>query len=330
MQKILIVRFSSIGDIVLTTPVIRCLKLQTGAYIAYLTKESYLPLLEENPYLDKVFTIQARISEVGTLLKAEKFDVIIDLHKNLRSWQLRMMLQSRCYSFHKLNLKKWLLVRLKIDRLPNVHIVDRYLNAVRPLGVKNDGKGLDYFLPESLTMTARPLKAYWVVVVGAAHATKRIPVNKLVEICSKTDLPIVLVGGKAEKEAGDKIVALAGSHVENRCGQLNLHASANIIRFAAKVLTPDTGMMHIAAAFQKEIIVVWGSTVPSFGMYPYFGKKRKEQHRSFEVVELSCRPCSKIGFKQCPKGHFRCMNDQDTHLIAQAMQSVGADSGVDE
>ncbi len=310
-RKILVIRFSSIGDIVLTTPVVRCLHQQLGAEIHYLTKRAYLPLVEANPYIHKVFTIEKKVSEVLPLMKKEGYDHIVDLHKNLRSWQVRLGLRAKTLSFDKLNFEKWLLVRFKINRLPDRHLVERYLAAVAPLGVHNDGRGLDYFLPDRPPAVAPSDPPYIAFAIGATYATKRLPEHKIIEICRSLSLPVVLLGGRAEAAAGDRIAAAAGPHVHNRCGQIDLHGSAAIIRSAEKVITHDTGMMHIAAAFQKNILSIWGSTIPGFGMYPYFGTHGTGTNHSFEVTGLPCRPCSKLGHDKCPKGHFRCMNEMD-------------------
>ena len=155
-------------------------------------------------------------------------------------------------------------------------------------------------------------------VIGAAHTTKRIPNKKIIAICQKINQPIILIGGKSEVKDGDHIAVTSGTHVLNACGQFSISESASIIQQAYKVITPDTGMMHIAAAFGKEIISIWGNTIPEFGMYPYLPKTGK--NTSFEVTtSLSCRPCSKIGFSKCPKGHFRCMEQQDVKTIIEAI-----------
>ena len=322
IRKILIIRFSSIGDIVLTTPVVRCLKKQLAVEIHYLTKRAYLPLLEANPYLSKIFTIEKKVAEALPMLKHERYDCIIDLHKNLRSLQVRLALGVKVFAFQKLNFEKWLLVHFKINRLPKSHIADRYLAAVAPLGVQNDGQGLDYFLPDRQLSIDIPQSPYVAFAIGAAHQTKRLPAVKIIEICRRLELPVILLGGKEEATEGVAIARASGPHVLNFCGKLSLHESAAVIRSAAKVITHDTGMMHIAAAFQKEILSVWGNTAPTFGMYPYFGKARNK-NSTFEVKNLPCRPCSKIGFDRCPKGHFRCMNDIETEkIIVKAMQGI--------
>ncbi len=327
MQKYLIIRFSSIGDIVLTTPLIRCLKKQTNAEIHFLTKKGFKTILEPNPHIDKVYSIEKSIDEVMPELKAQKYDAIIDLHNNLRTRQVKLSLRAKSFSFDKINIQKWLIVNLKINYLPHVHIVDRYLKAVATLGVQDDGEGLDFFLSENDECYFKSIsrkgvkvdfeKPYVAMAIGAAHQTKRMPRELIDDICRKANLPIVLLGGPAETDEGAQIATTyAERQVINACGKVSLHESAFLIKQSAKVITPDTGMMHIAAAFQKEIISVWGNTIPEFGMSPFYGN-HVDRNQSFEVKNLPCRPCSKIGHAHCPKGHFKCMKNQDTTAIIE-------------
>ena len=317
-MKILVLRFSSIGDIVLTTPVVRCLKKQLGAEIHFLTKTTFVPILEANPYIDQVFSFQKEItSQMVQHLKSARYDYIIDLHHNLRSLRLKLALGRPTRSFDKLNWEKWLLVHFKMDRMPPGHIVDRYMATVKNLGVEYDGEGLDYFVPESENLRdfELPNQPFVSLVLGATHATKRLPTEKIIEICQHIDQPIVLLGGKAEQYAGERIAQAAGSHVLNLCAQLSLHQSALVIYASSKVITHDTGLMHIAAALRKPIISVWGSTVPKFGMWPFY-PTGMDLNTSVEVLGLGCRPCSKIGFDQCPKGHFKCMHDIEVQQVS--------------
>ncbi len=330
-MKILIIRFSSIGDIVLTTPVVRCLQQQLDAEIHYLTKQSFHPVLVANPYINRIITIQKKVNEVLPFLNSEKYDIIIDLHRNLRSLQVKLKLGVKSYSFDKLNFEKWLMVNFKINRLPKVHIVDRYLAAVKKLGIVNDGKGLDYFIMKddeliinSAEFTARvstlpsfnASTRFIAFVIGAAHATKRLPIEKIIMICNKIQHPIILLGGPEDAERGAIIAKVAGNHVINACGKLKLNQSASVVQQAWKVITHDTGLMHIAAAFNKDIISVWGNTIPEFGMYPYY-PAGKDHNITFEVNNLPCRPCSKIGYEKCPQGHFKCMYQIDEIKMAQ-------------
>ncbi len=314
-MKILIIRFSSIGDIVLTTPLVRCVHKQLGAEVHYLTKKKFKGIVENNPYIKRVWTIEKDVSEISTDLKSENFDYVIDLHKNLRSLKVKRILSTSTFVFHKLNVEKWLMVNFKINRLPHVHIVDRCMKTVEKLGVKNDGLGLDYFIPAKDEVDISIFKLppqYIAFVIGAAHATKRLPPQKIVEMCKGIHLPVLLLGGNEDVKNGQFIETQTLGKVINLCGQLNLNQSASVVRQAKTVITHDTGLMHIAAAFRKDIISVWGNTIPEFGMTPYLPT---DNSKIFEVTPLKCRPCSKIGFDRCPKGHFRCMNEQNTEGV---------------
>ena len=311
MAKFLILRFSSIGDIVLTTPVVRCLKQQVpGAEVHFATKRAFATLLENNPYIDGCHYLDGSLRELVRQLRAEQFDYIIDLHNNLRTRLIKLQLGVEAYAFDKLNWQKWLLVQLKINALPNIHIVDRYLATVASFGVTNDEKGLDYIIPykdqiEADWLPQTHLSGYVAYAIGGQHATKKLPISRMVELCAKINYPIVLLGGKEDQEAGEAIEAAVGSKlIYNACGRYNLNQSASFLQGARVVFSHDTGLMHIAAALHKPVYSIWGNTTPLFGMYPY-----KTPYIALENNHLSCRPCSKIGYAKCPRGHFRCMND---------------------
>jgi ADP-heptose:LPS heptosyltransferase len=187
---------------------------------------------------------------------------------------------------------------------------------VNRLNILNDGKGLDYFIPSAeevaLNLLPEPFREGFITfVIGGKHTTKIFPEEKVAEVCHKISRPVVLLGGKEDEERGRRIELLAKGAVYNACGRFSINQSASLIRQARQVITNDTGLMHIAAAFGKTIISIWGNTIPEFGMYPYLEGKEYPRSLISEVKGLSCRPCSKLGFDKCPKGHFRCMVDQD-------------------
>lgn len=329
MQKILIIRFSSIGDIVLTTPVIRCVKQQiAGAEVHVLTKGVFANIFENNPYVDKVISINQNVSEAIPQLQKENYDFVIDLHHNLRTLSIKRALKKPTQAFNKLNIQKWLRVYFKVDKLPDVHIVDRYMAAAAELNVANDNKGLDYFIPKqdevNLNTLPQPFRnSYIAFVIGAAHATKRLPPDKIISICNQLNKPIILLGGKEDVRVATRIEATSKANVYNACGIYNLNQSASLVKQANLVITHDTGLMHIATAFQKPIISIWGNTIPAFGMYPYYRPENKKQpFKIIEVNHLSCRPCSKIGFDKCPKKHFKCMNDIDEAAVLLAAEKL--------
>ena len=327
MPKIFIIRFSSIGDIVLTTPVIRCIAGQIpDAEIHYLTKEQYRPLLEGNPHVQKIFTIRHNLGEVIPLLRKEKYDFIVDLHHNLRSLMTRVALLRPSGTFPKKNIQKWMLVHWKIDRMPKMHVVDRYFRAVRKLHVTYDGRGLDHFIPDTdrISPDALPVThqdGYIAFIIGARHQTKILPTEKIIRICRMLDQPVVLLGGPEDRARGETIALDAGALVHNACGQLNINQSASLMEQARAVVTHDTGLMHIAAAFRKRIVSIWGNTVPSLGMYPFYPEGYSHLSSIQEVQGLKCRPCSKLGYPSCPRKHFRCMNEISEDAIIGLLSS---------
>ena len=322
-MKILVLRFSSIGDIVLTTPVVRQLKTQLpGAQVHFATKPAFAQLFETSPYVDRLHLLSGSLGELVRELRAERFDFIVDLHNNLRTRLIRLQLPGvPGRAFDKLNWQKYLLVRFKLDRLPPLHIVDRYRAAAAPLGIRDDGAGLDYFIPPAQEVDVaaalppgfRPGR-YVAVAIGAQHATKRLPPEKLIELVQRlAPRPVVLLGGPEDESTGHVIELafqnpslITSAPIYNGCGKFSLHQSASLLRQAQFVVSHDTGLMHIASAFKQQIFSVWGNTVPQFGMYPY-----RTPFEALEVLGLPCRPCSKIGFAQCPQGHFKCMKEQD-------------------
>lgn len=336
-MKFLIIRFSSIGDIVLTTPVVRCLKKQVlTAEVHYLTKKTFRPILAANPYIDHIHVLEAGLAPLIETLRKEDFDYVIDLHHNLRTWKVKRSLGKKAFAFDKLNVQKWLFTNFKIDRMPDRHIVDRYMDTVKTFGVGNDGAGLDYFIPPEAELRPQDIPTshqagYIGLVIGAAHATKRLPLHKLETICREARQPIVLLGGPEDAATARYLAAIDPVKIYNACGQFSINESAGLVRQAKLIVTHDTGLMHIAAAFRRPVVSIWGNTVPAFGMYPYYGENYLYHYRQgpggheggerqggaalfgelpytiMEVKGLPCRPCSKIGYEKCPKGHFKCM-----------------------
>ncbi len=326
-MKFLIIRFSSIGDIVLTTPVIRCLKNQLpDAELHFLTKESFATIVENNPYINKVHLLTHSWETLMHELKQEEFDFIIDLHHNLRTLRLKKELGVKSFAFYKLNIQKWIYTNLKWNLLPEKHIVDRYMETVNSFGIKNDGEGLDYFIPEKDETHLKDIPVshhagYIGVVIGAAHFTKKMPVEKLKDLCNKINHPVILLGGKEDAVIGNEIASVDEVKIYNACGKFKLNESADLVKKSKLIITHDTGLMHIAASFKKPIISVWGNTVPEFGMTPYYGN-RQIPNTKFQISNLRCRPCSKIGYAKCPKGHFKCMNMISTDSIAEAVRKL--------
>ena len=329
MKKILIIRFSSIGDIVLTTPVIRSLKAaQPETEIHYLTKSAYADLLTPNPHISAVHVLEKNNwRALMRQLRAEQFDHILDLHHNLRSLRVKLALLRPASSFDKYNLTKFRMVRLKTPGLAAPHIVTRYGETLRPLGLDLDGGGLDFFLPENARHTAQALIAQtgWqggaplAVVLGATYATKRWLPEYFAETIESYGKPVILIGGPDARAEAQFIREAVSVPLLDAVGKYSLAEAAALMQGCHAVLTHDTGFMHIAAAFGMKVYSLWGNTVPEFGMTPY-----RTPHVILETRGLPCRPCSKIGFDQCPQGHFRCMKDLKPAQVLAALRDEAA------
>ena len=310
--KFLIIRFSSIGDIVLTSPVVRCLKNQfPEAEVHYLTKRRNKDLIQANPYIDKIHLLSDSLSDTIQKLKEENFDFIIDLHNNLRSLRVKFGLNTKSFSFNKLNIRKLLYTRFKLNYMPDGHIVGRNLETLRQFKIVDDGKGLDHFIPEAdeFPMSSLPdsfQNGYIALVLAGTYATKRMPVEKYQKLISESQLPFLLLGGKSERQLAERILEWKSGNVIDFTGKLRINQSSSLVKNARLVISNDTGLMHIAAAFHKKILSVWGNTSPELGMFPFLPGEGSEV---LEIKGLSCRPCSKLGYHKCPKNHFRCMND---------------------
>ncbi len=326
-MRLLFIRFSSIGDIVFTTPAIRCAKQQIpGVELHFLTKASMKAVTEANPYIDHFHYFDKDLNATIKGLKAFQFDYIIDLHRNLRTFQIQKALGVPSLSYHKLSLQKLLLTKLHLNYMPARHIVDRSLDTLSALGVVNDGKGLDYFIPKEATLPSNALPAafqsgYIALVIGASYATKKLPVASLQALCHKIPYPIVLIGGKEDQAEGAAIEAINPIKIWNACGKFNLHESALLVKQSKTVISHDTGFLYIACAFHKKTVAIWGATAPALQVEPYYptktdSSKQNVWYYNAIVPNLPCQPCSNYGTKHCPQGHFACMKKQDLQSIA--------------
>ena len=316
-MKILVIRFSSMGDIIYTTPVVRCLKKQLpGAEIHFLTKPAFKYIYDNNPYVDQLLLLKPDLSDTIKEIKAGQYDYIIDLHNNLRTALIKIRTGIPSSTFKKQAIRKWLNLKLNLKLVPPVHLVDRYMKTVEFLGVKNDEQPIDYYIKANYQLDkllpASHLDNYVVFIIGATHFTKRMPNEKIISICRELNSPVVLLGGNDVKANGESIVTALGSKIYNACGITSLDESVFLVSKAANVIGFDTGLTHIAEAFDRPIVSIWGGTTPELlGVQPY-----KVKQVLVAGIELSCRPCSKFGLPACPLGHFKCMNDiQEKEII---------------
>lgn len=336
-MRLLFIRFSSIGDIVFTTPAIRAAKQQLpGVQIHFLTKVSMKAVTEANPYIDHFHYFDKDLNATISELKKHQFDYVIDLHKNFRTYKIKKALGVPSFSYQKLSWQKILLTKLHINLMPNKHISDRCIETLAPLGVVNDGRGLDYFVPAHLHLDPNALPAshcdgYIALVIGASFASKKLPIPQLQDLCKQLKYPIVLIGGKEDALEGEQVASVDASKIFNACGKFNLHESALIVQQSKTVISHDTGFLYIACAYHKKTVAIWGATSPALDVEPYYPNENlnednstvaaraivgSEMYYNAIVPNLSCQPCSNYGTKECPQGHFACMRQQNISLIA--------------
>jgi ADP-heptose:LPS heptosyltransferase len=338
-MRLLFIRFSSIGDIVFTTPAIRAAKQQLPEVeIHFLTKSSMKAVTEANPYIDHFHYLDKDLSTIINALKLLNFDYVIDLHKNLRTFKIKRALGVPSFSYHKLSWQKLLLTKLHINFMPTRHISDRCLDTLAPLGVVNDCHGLDYFVPSiiQLATTALPTthrNGYVALVIGASFASKKLPVEQLQDLCTQLKYPVVLIGGKEDALEGEQVASVDAAKIFNACGKFSLHESALLVQQSKTVISHDTGFLYIACAYHKKTVAIWGATSPALQVSPYYPTNNEktsggnggsnesvingsEMYFNAIVPNLSCQPCSNYGTKQCPQGHFACMRQQNISLIA--------------
>lgn len=326
-MKILVIRFSSMGDIIYTTPVVRCLKQQLPeAEIHFLTKPAFKYIYDANPHLDKLLLLQEKLSDTIKEIKQEKYDYIIDLHNNLRTSLIKLRTGIKSSTYDKQRIRKWLSLKFNLKLIEPIHLVDRYLKTVSFLGVSNDSLPIDYYIKKNYRLAdllpTSHQQGYVAFVIGATHFTKRMPNKKIINICRGINQPVLLLGGMDVKQNGEEIAAALGEKVYNACGITTLDESVFLVSKAQNIIGFDTGLTHIAEAFNRPIASVWGGTVPELlGVQPY-----QVKDAFVAGIDLPCRPCSKFGLEKCPLGHFKCMNEMpEQPLINFANQSTIAD-----
>ena len=289
--KVLIVRFSSIGDIVLTSPIVRALKKQKNAQIHFLTKSQYSSIVVNNLYIDKVITIHKSLNEIEEDLIKENYDFVIDLHNNIRSHRLRF-LNVPIKRYSKSNFKKLIYMYTGKNFLNNEHVVDRYFKATSFLDLNNDGKGLDFFIDKKDEVDFDINQKFISWCIGASKEQKKLAVDQICYVANKLNLPIVLLGGIEESNKANQIISQCSQNkIYNYCGNITINQSAYLIKHSQILLSNDTGLMHIGAALNKKIISFWGCTKPDLGFYPYI----KKPDSLMIISELSQRQCSKHG-----------------------------------
>lgn len=336
-MKTLVIRLSSIGDILLATPVVRCLKQKyPEATIDFCVFREYADILRGNPFISNIIPVDRSrpVAEAKEQIKSrEIYDCVVDLHNNFRSRSLRKDVAKKVFVVNKRTLQRWLLVKTKINLLRNApNVTGRYFEALAPLGVMDDGQGIDFYGVVSVQKKIDllgdvDLKNKFIVGLcpGAKHYTKRWLPERYAELAlsliREKNANIFLFGGKDDVDVCAQIYkqvsAAAPDSIVDLSGECSLAEVAGMMQMCNCVVTNDSALMHVASSQKKPLVAIFGSTVKEFGFAP-----ASPQSIVVENNDLRCRPCTHIGRDSCPKGHFKCMVDVGAGEVKAAIESV--------
>ena len=329
MLRVLCVRFSSIGDVLLTTPLVRALhRRHPDAELYFVTKRAMAPLVVENPHLTEVIELapNERIIDLARRLRALRPTHGLDLHGSLRSAALRLLVPCQWSGYSKRKFARTLLISAKINIYgKHVPVPERYFEAARALDVHPDGGPPEFFLaPAARDRIARWLaeraldrQPFAALAPGAAHATKRWPIRHwraLAEQLTTMGYGLVALGGAADRELANEL----GAGVHNAAGEFTLQETGACLARAAVLVSGDTGVMHMATGVGTRVVALFGPTVELFGFFPYTSRAVVLER------DLGCRPCSAMGTERCPLGHHRCLEEIFPDQVAAAVQRLVA------
>ncbi|MEM7550242.1 MAG: glycosyltransferase family 9 protein [Bacteroidota bacterium] len=320
-MKVLIIPKQTFEGVLLSTPIIRAVNTSLNdCQVSVLIDSNWSSVLNSNIYIHSVYHNSEEAFK-------NDFDKVVDLGEDGSRKKKYAKKATDWYSFFPQKLEKWLFVNLKINRFSNKHVVDQYFDLLESLNVFPDELGIDFFLDEKdhvdqdwLPETYR--SGFIVICLDAAYETRRLPYDRIIELCDRINKPIILLGTEEDFELGKKVESFffvdsskpqeeeilerdlnKKSRVFNACGKFSLNQRAHLIKECGVLFSFDNGWWQVGAAFQKKCFTIWGNTHPAFGNYPY-----RTKFVIFENNKLKCRPCSPKGYEKCPKGHFDCMN----------------------
>ncbi|MCU0342470.1 MAG: glycosyltransferase family 9 protein [Ignavibacterium sp.] len=320
LKKILIIRLSSLGDILLTTPLIRSIKTQfPDVKIDMLIREEYADVIKLNPYLNSKLFFKKKEEENNRLieqLKNNQYGLVLDLQNNFRSNKIASSLKTTKIKFNKRSIDKFLLVKFKINRLRKApQIPVRYSNAIQ--NFRLDEKGLDLFTDKPANTVLMSKNNLIGFCPGARHYTKRWPKEYFIELgnkLSQNGFAIILFGGRIDKDICEELHKAISNSI-NLSNDDDLLQTATDMKLCKVIVCNDSGLMHTASAMNTKVMAIFGSTVKEFGFAPY-----NCANLILEYNSLTCRPCSHIGRSECPKKHFECMKSIKPEFAFERLQ----------
>ncbi|MCX7983434.1 MAG: lipopolysaccharide heptosyltransferase II [Bacteroidetes bacterium] len=338
IKNILILRLSSLGDILLSTPLIKNLRKKfPNARIDYVVRKEFADVLRYNPHISNLYIFDAANGFQGLLelkrnFKKVGYDLILDIHNNIRSKILRFGMKGIVKRVNKRVVTRWVLINLKLNIYRSIVPVPiRYLNTVREFQVEIDNEGLEIYIPKDARETVRAVLSDLGsgIVIGicptAKHNTKRWLEERFAEVAFRLHeiygAKILLFGAANERnecaEIEEKILRRSGRIVYNCAGLFTIVETAAAMDLCNLIISNDSGLMHVASALKKKVVAIFGPTVREFGFFPYNTTSIVLEH-----VSLKCRPCSHVGLDKCPKKHFRCMREITVEQVLDASRAL--------
>lgn len=321
IKQILIIRLSSLGDILLSTPLIRATKNKyPDSEITFLCREEYLNSISTNPHISRFLALKIDINEAEIIenINNMKFDLVIDLQNNFRSRNILKTIKAVIYRFSKPTIKKFLLVNFKINLFGNYRSIPELYAETVP-GIELDGEGVEFYAEEKFKTVLTAGEKYIGFIPGSRHYTKRWPgeyFTQLGQLLNKYGYTIVLFGGKEDKEICSSISSRI-TKVKDLSNDNDLYQTAVDMKMCSLIIGNDSGLMHVASTFFIPLIVLFGSSVEQFGFAPY-----KREAIIVQNDLLKCRPCSHFGKDHCPKRHFKCMLELTPNIVFEKIKKA--------
>ena len=336
VSKILVFRLSSIGDIVLTTALLRCLRNTfPDAQIDFVVKKQFVDILRCVPFVSNVIELDskkgfAELRAIRNRLKNEQYDVALDIHKNWRSMFVCNTIGSKqVFRFNKHVFRRWVLTTFHKDIYKEVRPVYlRFIDAAQQIGVVPDGKYTELVVPEQLSESMKDIfvqanlsfeKRIIALCPGASFSNKQWQVEKFQQLAKRVvaefDAQVILLGGKKELEMCETIANESGA--VSFAGKFDLSQSIAALSMVSLTVANDTGMLHVSEALGVPVVGIYGPTARQFGYFPILPQSKVAQ-----IENLSCRPCTKMGMNHCPKKHFACMNDISVEMVLALMRGM--------
>lgn len=327
-MRVLIIRLSSIGDIILTTPILKQLKEKyKNITLDFLVLENFKEAIKGVPYIDNLILFNkekndgySKIKKFANQLSDNNYDYIFDLHDKVRSKLISKEIAKKGAKIYTYSKRKWwksLLVKTRLIKYEvDNTIVKNYFKPFEKFGLKYQGEELLFTFTKKDLENVNEYTNLFAIAPGASKETKKWTIEGFGKLAKKLyeyyKIKTALLGGKEDFERSEKINKISGNVCINLCGKLSLKESGALLSKTKLLITNDSGPFHIGRGVGCKTYVIFGPTNPN--MFEYTEKNK------LIYKNEPCSPCSLHGDKKCPKGHFNCMKNIDENLIFQEIK----------